>query len=41
MQYQYGANVRPEMIPFLPNEYSKVLEIGSGYGAFRKNLIKK
>ena len=41
MQYQYGANVRPEMIPFLPNEYSKVLEIGSGYGAFRKNLIKQ
>jgi len=36
--YVYGANVRPELIPFLPSKYSKVLEIGSSYGAFRQNL---
>lgn len=36
--YVYGANVRPELKAFLPAQYSKVLEIGSSYGAFRQNL---
>jgi SAM-dependent methyltransferase len=37
--YIYGANIRPELIPFLPPRYSKVLEVGSSFGAFRQNLV--
>jgi len=36
--YVYGANGRSEMVEFLPDSYSTVLEIGSGYGVFRRNL---
>jgi 2-polyprenyl-3-methyl-5-hydroxy-6-metoxy-1,4-benzoquinol methylase len=39
MQYAYGENLRPELIPFIPAVYSKVLEIGSSYGTFRQNLV--
>jgi 2-polyprenyl-3-methyl-5-hydroxy-6-metoxy-1,4-benzoquinol methylase len=36
--YVYGANVRSELKQFLPDHYSKILEIGCSYGAFRSNL---
>jgi 2-polyprenyl-3-methyl-5-hydroxy-6-metoxy-1,4-benzoquinol methylase len=34
----YYTNHRAEMIPFLPNHYSRVLEIGCGEGLFRNHL---
>jgi len=34
----YFKNNRKEMIPLLPQQYSKVLEIGCGEGVFRQNL---
>ena len=34
----YYKNDRKEMIPLLPKQYSKVLEIGCGEGNFRQNL---
>jgi len=34
----YYKNNRKEMIPLLPRQYSKVLEIGCGEGNFRENL---
>ena len=37
MKYYY-QNTRPEMVQFLPPRYLKVLEIGCGTGAFRRNL---
>jgi len=36
----YSNSTRPEMIQFLPNEYSKVLEIGCNVGNFRQFLSK-
>ncbi len=39
--YQYGEDNRPEIIPFLPDRYSKVLELGCAYGTFRQNLTQK
>lgn len=32
----YYQGARPEVMPFLPDDYSKVLEIGCGNGAFRQ-----
>ena len=34
----YFRNGRPEMLPFLPSRYSKVLEVGCGAGTFRALL---
>lgn len=34
----YYRGIRSEMIQFLPQRYSKVLEIGCGKGGFRENL---
>jgi 2-polyprenyl-3-methyl-5-hydroxy-6-metoxy-1,4-benzoquinol methylase len=34
----YYTNHRAEMVPFLPSQYSKVLEIGCGEGLFRNNV---
>ena len=34
----YFQNLRPEMIPFLPDDYARVLEIGCGEGRFSDNL---
>lgn len=34
----YFHNGRPEMLPFLPPQYGKVLEVGCGAGAFRASL---
>ena len=31
---RYYANVRHEMVPFLPEQYSRVLEVGCGEGVF-------
>jgi len=35
---EYYAKHRPEVVPFLPREPSRVLEIGCGEGRFRANL---
>jgi 2-polyprenyl-3-methyl-5-hydroxy-6-metoxy-1,4-benzoquinol methylase len=35
----YGSD-RPEIAPFLPNDYARVLEIGCGEGTFSKHLRK-
>jgi hypothetical protein len=32
----YFDYMRPEMVQFLPNEYSKILEIGCNVGNFRQ-----
>jgi 2-polyprenyl-3-methyl-5-hydroxy-6-metoxy-1,4-benzoquinol methylase len=40
-QKKYFNSIRSEMIPFLPEEYSKVLEIGCNVGNFRQNVSKK
>lgn len=37
-QYPYSPNLRSEVAFFLPDGYSRVLEIGCSYGTFRKNL---
>ena len=37
--YPYSANLRSEVSFFLPEGYSRVLEIGCSDGAFRKNLL--
>ena len=37
----YYKNIRNEMSPLLPKQYSRVLEIGSGEGDFRENLKQK
>jgi 2-polyprenyl-3-methyl-5-hydroxy-6-metoxy-1,4-benzoquinol methylase len=37
---QYYANVRHEMVPFLPPEYSRVLEVGCGEGVFAPLLTR-
>lgn len=37
----YYQHKRSEMIPFMPSEYSRVLEIGCGEGGFRSNFIDK
>jgi 2-polyprenyl-3-methyl-5-hydroxy-6-metoxy-1,4-benzoquinol methylase len=37
----YFGYVRPEMVQFLPNEYSKVLEIGCNVGNFRQFVSKQ
>lgn len=36
----YYKNIRAEMAVFLPEQYTKVLEIGCGEGLFRENLSK-
>lgn len=36
----YFHSMRPEMVPFLPNEYSKILEIGCNVGNFRQHISK-
>jgi 2-polyprenyl-3-methyl-5-hydroxy-6-metoxy-1,4-benzoquinol methylase len=36
----YSPWIRPEMLDFLPNEYSRVLEIGCNVGNFRQFLNK-
>jgi len=38
-QFYFGCD-RPEMVQFLPNEYSKVLEIGCNAGNFRQFVSK-
>ncbi|MGH1363093.1 MAG: class I SAM-dependent methyltransferase [Calditrichia bacterium] len=40
MQAIYYDNVRSEMSTFLPDSYSKVLEVGCGEGTFRQHLKK-
>lgn len=35
---EYYANARPEIVPFLPEIYTRVLEIGCGEGRFRLNM---
>lgn len=37
---QYYANVRHEIVPFLPPEYSRVLEVGCGEGVFAPLLTR-
>lgn len=37
----YYLGTRPELKPFLPDNYTKVLEIGCGEGNFIKNLTKQ
>jgi 2-polyprenyl-3-methyl-5-hydroxy-6-metoxy-1,4-benzoquinol methylase len=37
----YYKNSRKEMMQFIPEHYSRVLEIGCGAGSFRQNLTKK
>lgn len=37
----YYQAQRPELKEFIPQHYSKVLEIGCGEGYFRRNLIQK
>jgi len=39
-QRAYFTYMRPEMVPFLPDEYSKVLEIGCNVGNFRQYVSK-
>ncbi|MCL2206473.1 MAG: class I SAM-dependent methyltransferase [Fibromonadales bacterium] len=39
-QQAYSDIMRPEMVPFLPDEYSNVLEIGCNDGNFRKYVSK-
>jgi 16S rRNA A1518/A1519 N6-dimethyltransferase RsmA/KsgA/DIM1 with predicted DNA glycosylase/AP lyase activity len=36
--YVYKDNSRPEIKPFLPQHYKKVLEIGCGLGGFKETL---
>jgi 2-polyprenyl-3-methyl-5-hydroxy-6-metoxy-1,4-benzoquinol methylase len=36
--YQYPPTLRSEISPLLPNKYSRILEIGCGYGSFRENF---
>ena len=36
----YSQAIRPEMLEFLPSEYSKVLEVGCNVGNFRQFLNK-
>ena len=38
---EYYDQVRPEVARLLPENYSKVLEIGCGKGLFRNNLTKE
>jgi SAM-dependent methyltransferase len=38
MDYQYGADNRAEIIPFLPDGSRRILEIGCAYGNFRENI---
>jgi 2-polyprenyl-3-methyl-5-hydroxy-6-metoxy-1,4-benzoquinol methylase len=40
-EQKYAANKRPEMVQFLPSEYSKVLEIGCNVGNFRQHVSKQ
>ncbi len=35
----YYKGIRNEIVPFLPQKYSKVLEIGCGNGGFRANVF--
>lgn len=37
-EYQYPHSERPEITPFLPEQYFTVLEIGCGLGGFRTSL---
>ena len=37
---QYYSNVRHEMVPFLPSEFSRVLEVGCGEGVFAPLLAR-
>jgi 2-polyprenyl-3-methyl-5-hydroxy-6-metoxy-1,4-benzoquinol methylase len=37
----YYQGTRKEILPFLPEKYIKVLEIGCGKGGFRKNLVEE
>lgn len=37
----YYKNLRREMTQFLPETYSRVLEVGCGAGSFRNNLTQK
>jgi len=41
MDYQYGKSCREELVPFLPDGYHRILEVGCAYGAFRENLKQK
>lgn len=34
----YYAGLRPELIPFIPDRFRRVLEVGCGRGGFRRNL---
>jgi len=36
--YQYSERDRAEISVFLPDTYKKVLEVGCGFGGFKKNL---
>lgn len=38
--FEYFANARPEMLPFVPDECKKILECGCGDGAFGE-LVKQ
>ena len=40
-EIEYYNNPRKEIIQFLPNHYSKVLEIGCAEGMFRQNIKKE
>ncbi|MFD2565860.1 class I SAM-dependent methyltransferase [Pseudotenacibaculum haliotis] len=37
---EYYANVRPEMLKFIPNSATKILEVGCGEGNFSAQLMK-
>lgn len=37
----YHNGTRSEMVDFIPDNYSKVLEIGCGEGGFKKNLLEE
>jgi 2-polyprenyl-3-methyl-5-hydroxy-6-metoxy-1,4-benzoquinol methylase len=38
---QYFLNVRPEMVAFLPNQFSTTLEIGCGAGGFTGTYLRE
>jgi 2-polyprenyl-3-methyl-5-hydroxy-6-metoxy-1,4-benzoquinol methylase len=40
-EQKYATTKRPEMVQFLPSEYSKVLEIGCNAGNFRQFISKQ
>jgi len=41
MIYEYKYSNRVDLIEFIPENYSKVLEIGCGNAEFKKNLKKE